>query len=377
VCAVEKTRTPLAGQQPLAPPASGEKRTPRVLRGHMEENRMTRIAWMFPALALSTFAGCTSKNGDDSGTPGDGGTGDGGSGCTAEVDSTWPANGETSAYYRTNVEFDLSDPDTTAVITLADSAGSAVAGTSTLNDAGDVVLFTPDAPLASGTTYTATLAYCSGNPEISFTTSSLGAPLAASIDGNAYIVDLNGARFLQPAGVADLLLSQLNNSILMGVQTSSPNLQMIGAISVDGGTDQDVCTPTIDFPSADFSDSPYFAVGPQDTTISAAGYDIEISQLMISGTFSADGTYFGGGVLAGQLDARVLAPLVGSLLGTKDPDAICATVAGFGVTCTECASDGQPYCLDVLVEDITATALGTAIVPRTQADVDGDSTCAK
>lgn len=338
---------------------------------------MKSIAWILPGLALATVIGCSGdKDGDD--TSGDGGTtSDGGTGaCEVEISSTFPVDGETSAYYRTTVDFKLSDadPDGTPSVTLSGTSGD-VGGTTTASEDGKTVTFTPSAALESGATYTATIDFCRGQDSISFTTSSLGAPLTAAIDGKAYKVDLGGADFVEPAGVADLLLGQLENDILLGVVSSSPDLQMIGAISMTGTSDQDMCTESIDFPPADFSGSPYFKIGPQDTTISVAGFNVDILKLEVSGTFAADGTYFGGGTLAGELDARLLAPLVGDLLGTTDPDAICGVVAGFGVSCKACSSDGEVYCLDVYVRDITATELGTSIVERTTADIDADPTC--
>lgn len=342
---------------------------------------MKRIAWLVPGLALISMFGCSDKGGD-SGAPGTGDGGAGGDGGSAEcgvsVSSTWPTNGETDAYYRTDIEFQLSDVDPgNPSISLADAAGTAVDGSTSLSEDGKTVYFYPSAPLEPETSYTATLSYCTGDASIEFTTSSLGKPLTTDIVDKAYIVDLDGARFLEPAGVADLLLGQLSNSILLGVVATSPDLQMIGALSVDGGTEQDTCTPTIDFPPADFSESPYFAIGPQTTIISAAGYDIQIDNLEISGTFAADGSYFGGGVLAGQLDARALAPLVADLLGTDDPDTICATLVGFGVECKTCDSDGADYCIDVLVDDLTATELSSSLVVRTDADIKNDPACAR
>lgn len=341
---------------------------------------MKNIAWMIPGLALVSVIGCSDK-GDDSGSPtGDGGAGDGGTGsCEVEVDASFPVDGTPDAYYRTTIEFELSDPDPegTPTVTVVDGSGATVAGTTTLNEDGDVVIFTPDAPLSAATTFTATLDWCAGTYPITFTTSSLGGSLTSDLVGKSYVVDLTAADFVEPAGVADLLLGSLENSILLGVQATSPNLQMIGAISVDAGTDQDLCTETIPFPAADFSQSPYFEVGPEDTTISVAGYNIEILQLEVTGTFAADGSYFGGGTLSGELDARLLAPLVGELLGTKDPDEICGVVAGFGVSCEVCSSDGQPYCLAVYVRDITANELGATIVERSTADIAGDPSCAE
>ena len=86
-----------------------------------------------------------------------------------------------------------------------------------------------------------------------------------------------------------------------------------------------------------------------DVTLSVAGVDLTINSLSISGTFAEDGSYFGGGEVVGQLDARVLAPLA-SDLGLEDdsPDALCNLLLGFGVQCIPCG-DGEPYCANLRV----------------------------
>jgi hypothetical protein len=308
---------------------------------------MTRNLCMLIAVAL---VGCKDKGGD---------TGPGGDvGCGVEVETTFPADQTPNAYYRSAIEWQLSDADATAVASLTDSSGAAVAGTSTVDPDTDVVYFTPSEALASGATYTASLSFCAGNPSISFTTSELGGAVdEASLVGMAYEVNLNDARFIEPAGVADLLLSQLENSIIIGVDAVTPgsSIQMIGAISGDGVSTQDYCTPTIDFPEASFTESPYFSIGPKDTDLTVAGVTLTISQLVLNGTFAPDGSYIGGAELSGELDARVLAPVLGDLIEESDPDYVCDLVAGFGVSCEACSSDGELYCISVLADSITAT----------------------
>jgi len=312
---------------------------------------MSRSVWLLAALALGA---CNKDKGGD--TAGGGDTDSGNLACDVTVDSTVPDSGAVDAYWQSDIEFHLSDADDTAVLALT-QGGTAVSGTSWLGDDADVVYFTPDSPLSPSTSYTATASLCGGdlNPSIDFTTDSYGTALDADITDNTYVVDLANARFVKPEGVADLLLGQLNNDILIGVQSyDDSTLQMIGAMSTEIGGPQDFCNASIPFPEADFTGAPYFAVGPEDTLISVAGYDIEISNLVISGTFAADGSSFGGAVLAGELDARVLAPLLVDLVGTDDPDEICALLVGFGVACDTCSADGQPYCIDILADQMTA-----------------------
>ncbi len=311
---------------------------------------MNRMALVMATLML---AACNKDNkGDDTGAAGDGGGADT---CDVTVTSTVPTDGATDAYYRMDIEFNLSAEDTTATFTVTDSAGTAVDGTTWAD--GKTVYFTPSSPLQPQTTYTATLATCGGenNPSITFTTSELGTAAECDLTGNTYLVQLTEARFVEPAALGDLIGQYLDQDLLIGVSDATDtSLDMLGAVADPDTGGQNYCDPTIPFPTADFSESPYFSVGPEDTTLSVAGYSIPINGLLLSGTFAPDCSYFGGGVLAGELDARDLGDLVGEYLGTSDPDELCAMLAGFSVTCEACTSDGEPYCVGIKADQITA-----------------------
>lgn len=279
--------------------------------------------------------------------------------CTVEIDETFPADGETNAYYRGAIEFHLSDPDPTATLSV-----DGVTGTSSLNEDGDVVTFTPSAPLAPSTTYSASLSYCRGDATVSFTTSGLGGTIAdpSDLNGRVYNLDLQAedVRIVIPEGVGSVLESYLDVTLFIQVsEANGSELSMFGAVANEDASAQDYCSPTLDFPTASFTEAPYFEVGPQTTTIAVAGYTVTIDDLFISGTFAADGSYWGGGVLAGSVDTRPLVDLVEE--GGED-GAICEIVSGFGVACEICPGDGQPYCLSIKAiglggDEVTTTTL--------------------
>jgi len=312
---------------------------------------MIRSLCTLSILPLLTLVACSGK--DDSGeTGGNGGNGGDGA-CGVTVDSTIPSEGSTDAYYRANVEFALSDPDGTATIT------TDIAGHQETSEDGLTVLWVLDAPMSSSTPYTATLDYCGGSVTLSFTTSELGTEMADtnSLVGRTYIVALADARIVEPPGIGSVLSSYLTQDILLGVnEVSGDSLGIIGAIAkADVSPDeQDYCDPTIPFPTADFSAQPYFTVGPQTTTLSVAGYDIEIGDLNVTGTFAPDGTYFDGGTLSGTIDTRPLAPLIDD---SGDEGAICDLAINFGAECEACPSDGQPFCLTLVADQILAEEL--------------------
>lgn len=305
-----------------------------------------------PVIALA-FISCGEKEVVDTAPP-----------CGITVDETFPALNSTNGYYRGEIEFHLSDSDETAEITM-----EGVAGTSYRNEDNDVVYFTPSAPLAPSTSYTAVLNYCSGTTDLTFTTSGLGATIGdpSSLNDKVYSLDLKAGRIVIPEGVGSVLESYLDVVIYMEVaEATGSDIRMFGALADEADpTHQDYCSQTIEFPVADFSEAPFFSIGPDDTTISVAGYSVTIDDLVISGTFAADGSYWGGGTLSGSVDTRALVDLIEE--GGED-GAVCDIVAGFGVACETCSSDGQPYCLSIKAIELGGEQVSADLESIAQSD---------
>ncbi len=292
--------------------------------------------------------------------------------CTNSISETFPSDAESEAFYKTSVEFKLVTAETDATISVTDSAGADVAGTTEVD--GTTVRFTPSTGFASGETYTATLDYSCADATISFSTDpAVGTPIAdpSTLVGNVYTLPLTEGRFVEPPGVGDLLGGLLTVNVLIEVaEASATEIRMMGAISMDGNPNaQDLCTETIDFPTAaDFSGNPFFAIGPEDTTLNVSGVSVTVDDLSITGAFSNDGTSMEGASLAGVIDTRPLEPLVGA-------DA-CELLAGFGIPCIPCPSGDGDFCLALEVQDMTAVQVnGLDLVPRSQAEIDADASC--
>jgi hypothetical protein len=319
---------------------------------------MTRSILLLPLLLVACSGGDNKDSGD---------TDIGSDACDVTIDSTVPVANAIDADYRSAIEFHLSDPDSTATVS------SAITGTTTTMDDGETVVFTPDAPLSPSTQYTVTLDYCGGSADLTFTTSGLGNPIpdTSALVGKTFALDLADARIVEPAGIGSVLTSYLTQDILVGVSgVTDTEIQMLGAIGVEDADPptQDYCDPTIDFPAADFSDQPFFQIGPQTTTLAVAGYSIEIGNLEITGTIAADGSYFGGGTLSGTIDTRPLAPLLDD---SGDPGAICDLAVNFGAACEACPSDGEPYCLTLVADQIVAMGVDGTLVPVIGNDCEG------
>jgi len=301
--------------------------------------------------------------------------------CETTISGTSPASGEASFYILDDIGFDLSEEDSTASITLTDASGADVAGTSSID--GSTVTFSPDADLAPSTGYTASLTYCgSADPvAVDFTTSALGTALNGSVAGNVYALDITKGTFLQPAGVGALLQDAFTNKILVGViDDSNGELLVEGAISESDSDAQDVCTETLVFPeAADFSSAPYFEIPEGDLTLSIAGFTATIYGLNISGMFAPDGSYFGGGELRGELDARDLVDIAADLGAggaIETADDLCDLAAGFQAYCGPCA-DNEEYCLTVEVVDLEAQKTDGALQSITATDIEANADCAE
>ncbi len=312
---------------------------------------MTRLS------LLSLFALTACSGGDDTTDTAD--TDTNSEACDVEIDETIPASGAFDAYYRGNIEFILSDPDPTATIV------TDIPGTLSVLDDGERIVWQLSAPLAPSTSYTATLKYCGGEAPLSFTTSALGTPIEDGVElvGKSFAIDLSTARIVEPAGIGDVLGSYLTQSIIVGVtDVSDTQIQMVGALGKEGSNPpaQDFCDPTIPFPAADFSQAPFFSIGPEDTELRVAGFDITIGQLVIEGTLSPDASSFEGGVLSGTIDTRPLAPLLDD---SGNEGAICDLAVNFGASCEACPADGEPFCLTLVADQLVGEGLSSPVVP--------------
>jgi hypothetical protein len=331
-------------------------------------------------IALLMFTACAGSGGGCNGK-GDDSAGDT---CNIQLHSSFPDEGGTDMCFRSDVEFTFEGNVEDAQITLADSNGANVPGTTSSNAAGSdiVVSFHPDAPLAPNTAYIATLTHCTtpsgeDTETLSFTTDAYGEPLAvdpSKLVGNVYAVDLkNDSRFHEPPGVANVLQPMLDRIIWLEVlDASATGITLRLAVAADESDSvQDMCIPTVDFDNGTL-DGPTFEVGPNDIEIPIGDVLVELKAVVASGTFSADGLTFGCGGFTGLLDTRPVVPLMGG-----DHDAfVCETVGAYGAQCIAC-DDGEPLCLELVVDQAVTKppAKGVKIVPVTDADVENNPTC--
>jgi hypothetical protein len=321
---------------------------------------MTRLTLLLMALGLT---GCPQPSkdtadtdiGTDSDTDDTADTDTHGT-CDAAVLSTTPANGATAVYYRDGIEVSFDDDGSLAAITLVDADGAEVPFTTTWTEGNVQAQLTT--VLEANTTYLLSVDVCSVITTAEFTTSSVGEPLAVSpsdLIGRTYVFRLSDAEITDPAFLEFVAATYLTVPLLIAVTASDDTtLDLIGGIGEaenDGTFSQVLTEETWDFPAGDFSQQPYFEASAAYITLGYDGIPIPIEGFHLSGTFSADGTSIEKGVASGMGDSRYMGPLLGR--DADDYGAVCEIAAGAGITCEPC-SDGEPYCLNIVAEEVNA-----------------------
>lgn len=289
--------------------------------------------------------------------------------CSATIESTYPILNAADVYYRDSLKVNFSEEDIDATLTLTDSSGAEVSGTGTVE--GTQFTFTPAAPLAPSETYRASVEYC-GSEEpvvIDFTTSSFGTPLTngnSDLMGKTFAVDLESGVVLEPAGVGELLRSFLSNTFLINVfETAPETISVLSALSYANSLEQNFCVPTLnDFPLIDVSQTPFFSLETSALQLNVAAYNTKVYNFRVEGTFASDASYFGKAYISGEFDAREAYTLLNDFgFAAENEDDVCELLDGLGASCIECSSDGAPYCLKIVIDDLVANAIEEEIVP--------------
>ena len=308
--------------------------------------------------------------------------------CNGTIRTIAPASdGQSNFYFRDNIVFSMTEGAEQANISLQSADGSIIDGSTWLDDQveeGDPmrIIFTPDEPLEPETEHVATLNYCGKTPSVRFQTSMLGLPIENpdSLNGWTYTIDLSKARVAKPSNTAQALLTLVDNHLALQVNgLSNDTIDVtIAPTDADSGI-QDTCIPSLhaNMPN-NFKAAPTFMVGPVDVPFSLAGYGIRLYDATATATFAADGSYFAGGTIAGNLDARDIVEALGNrdILPTDSPDTVCDIIANAKLPCTEC-QDGEPYCLFLEVRDVRGTLSDSSIetVEELNCHIDCENSC--
>ncbi|RME26485.1 MAG: hypothetical protein D6798_06625, partial [Deltaproteobacteria bacterium] len=193
--------------------------------------------------------------------------------------------------------------------------------------------------------------------------------------GNVYELDISAGSWTEPAGVGELLSAEVGVDLLLEVRSIDPTLEVRTGWTDDSRLAQDTCVETVDFPSADADGLPAFEVGPTSMALAVAGYEAPIEQVVISGRFDPTGSAIDDAAMTAEIDFRTWKALLEDLIGSGDPADMCDLLAGFGLSCEACASDGKSWCIPVAVESIPAELSTIPLTEVTAADILADPAC--
>lgn len=183
--------------------------------------------------------------------------------------------------------------------------------------------------------------------------------------GKTYVLDFSQANFIKPAVNAMILDLLIAAPLLIGITSETDSgLTLLGAVKKNDNT-QDLCETTVGLPTAHFSTDASFVAGPQDVV---SGASMPMNALILTGTFSHDGSHIENVTLSGTLDARDIAREVSGL--NDNEDQICDAMQNANITCQPCP-DGPSYCVEVVAENLSASELPITLIPIAAKDCPG------
>ena len=313
---------------------------------------------------------------DDS-TPNDADSGDPVEDCMTVPEEISPKDGKSGVYWRDTLKVTFTEPVATASFAL--SGASADTGVEahepalieSWNETNQIVELSPQGWLRADTSYALDITVCEATYTSTFSTGSYGNGLEfdeSELEGRVYVVELDEVDFTEPAGFGSFLALYLDIPILIGVEevgSTGTSLELLGAQGrlKNDGTYTQKYTETVDevkytvatWPFEDVTfDDPYFSGTASMIRLGYSGVEIPVHDFHLEGTFSSDGTSFGGAKIWGLGDTRNMAPLFDE---ADDPNYVCDLVSGAGVACEACPDDGEPVCLFLKGENITAEYL--------------------
>lgn len=279
-----------------------------------------------------------------------------GTSCTSSLVGTDPAADATAVPLTARPSATLSALDPSATLSLFDADGTPEDGASVAD--GDTLTFTPAAPLAPATAYLATVTACEGTQigSAAFTTT------AGDRLGQAYRIPLDLTNKGADTLLYSMLLSRTVDLLLKVTAQSADQLDLTAAVTYEATWPQNMCLPTMDIRGADFTSDPRVVTAPQDFNLGPSDGGPILRSMQIDATFTPDGAGLRSVRVTGDYDVRDYLPQWGELLGASDPALICNHLVGFGFYCDPCASDGEPFCIQMWTKGDTGTLESDAAV---------------
>ena len=276
--------------------------------------------------------------------------------CTIEVVALAPADGDAEVAVDAPIRATLSRPDSSATFLLEDADGQPVPGHSKAK--GDTLRFLPDAPLATDTTYTATLRYCLDTPAPAVAVATFASlSTAGPAEGKSYRIDLTTATWISPV-IGSFLSSYISSDLLFQVTRQvADRIEMMGATTISRGGPQDTCYATMPFPEGSMTAGGAFVIGPASVVLPITGANVPVTDMTIEGQLAADLTTVEFTSVTGQISTVDLGATLGPLFGTSDPAELCSLLTMFGDSCVECNDGSGHFCVDAHLSNLRGDEL--------------------
>ena len=274
--------------------------------------------------------------------------------CINEVLYTTPEDQALEVLYRTAIEVEMlnSAEDVQLQLFLEDTE---INGQSTVEDT--VIRFVPDSELQPNTSYNMVVGYCEESITYSFSTSDLGDATARDLSGDTFVFDLYNARWPKPAGLGSVLAAQFSSNMLLGIHSfDESSFSPVITVSDEFTDYQDMCFPTAGgIVTADFTQNPYFSIGPVNVDFVLSGFPITIDNFFLSAVLESNGSFYHHGTISGVVDARIVETVV-----AFTAEQLCDLLDGLGSSCLPCA-DGAAFCFEIEAVDISGYATGNTM----------------
>ena len=193
---------------------------------------------------------------------------------------------------------------------------------------------------------------------------------------HTFLLDIAEGTIVEPPAIGPLIAPAIDVYVLLG--TSEPDasaLGMIAAVSDDSmPPQQDMCNPTVVFPPINYSSKPSFNAQADVLAFSLNGYDVNLDDLAISGTFATpDYDSIEDMTVTAAIDTRPLVPMIDPY---GEDDANCEFLAALQIPCIDCKDGSGQFCLNFQVTELEAAEVpGPIIVKVDEKDIANNPNC--
>lgn len=268
--------------------------------------------------------------------------------CAVEVERTDPVDNSSVQFYQDPVVFHFNGGAENVLVE------TQIPGTTSYANDGQILVFTPDSPLATSTPYLVGLFFCQSVYSLHFTTSNLGEPLLTSVEGLSWKLSFDDA---QTTSLMGGVLKGKLLPMLLRVGEGSFRLATTG----ESGS-QDWCAPTTE--GAMGEESTFSA--DLGTVPLSTGAAFPLHSAHVEGAIAPDGQT-AMMALTGTVNFREV-DLAAMGLGTASD--LCAYAKNEGEPCEAC-EDGVETCLPLRFGHLVGVPWDDGVLPVSGENCDG------